>query len=126
MAGALIGLIGYGTVGGSGSPSAIAWGPIYGTDTAASNTQAFSGFTGSISVSGALSGGGTLTYILNGVYVAYSGTFSVNTGDTLSWVITVGHVAKSGNLTVTNVTASTTIATVAYSVDTSWNGSGYR
>lgn len=110
----------------SGSPNAVAWGPMYGTDIAASNTQAFAGFTGPISVTGTLSGGGTLFYTLNGSFAVYSGPFSARAGDILNWAVAVGHVAKAGNLTVLDATHSTTLATIAYSVDTSWNGSGYR
>lgn len=127
MSGAVLSLIASATnTASSGSPVAVGWGPIYGVDAASSNTQTLSGFTGAISISAALSGGGTLIYSLNGSYTTYAGAFTAHAGDTLSWTIYVGHVAKAGNLTVTNVTGSTTLATVAYAVDTSWNGSGYR
>lgn len=110
----------------SGSPNAVAWGPMYGTDIAASNTQAFAGFTGPISVTGTLSGGGTLFYTLNGSFLLYAGPFSARSGDTLNWAVSVGVVAKAGNLTVVDATHSTTLATIAYSVDTSWTGTRYR
>ena len=112
--------------GSSGSPGAVNWLPMYGVDTVASNTQALSGFTGAISVSAALSGGGTLYYTLNGVLQAYAGAFAVHPADALSWTIAVGKFTRTGTLTVTNVTASTTIQAIPYSIDTSWNGGGYH
>ena len=128
MTGAVMALAAGGASGAGGvtTPGALAWGAIYDTDSGTSNTQAFTLLTSPISVSASLSGGGTLYYNLNGSYQAYTGAFTVHAGDTLSWTITVGHVAKTGNLTVTNVTTTTTLATIAYFVDSSWTGSGYR
>lgn len=128
MTGAVAALVGDGGAGASsgGTPGAVTWGPMYGIDSVASNTQTLSGFTGTKSISAALSGGGILTYLLNGAPTAYTGAFTVHNGDTLAWAISVGHVAKAGNLTVTNVTDSTTLATIVYAVDTSWDGTGYR
>jgi hypothetical protein len=128
MTGAVMALAAGGASGAGGvtTPGALAWSAIYDTDSGTSNTQAFTLLTSPISVTASLSGGGTLYYNLNGSYQAYTGAFIVHAGDTLSWTISVGHLPKSGNLTVTNATTSTTLATIAYFVDSSWTGSGYR
>jgi hypothetical protein len=112
--------------GSSGSPGTVSWGPMYGTDTVASNTQALTGFTGVISISAALSGGGTLYVTQNGALSPYTGAFPVRPNDAISWTIAVGKFSRTGTLTVTNATASTTLQTIAYSINTSWNGSGYH
>jgi hypothetical protein len=129
MTGVAMALAGSGGAAGAGgvvNPGALAWSGIYDTDSGTSNTQAFTAITSPISVSAALSGGGVLYYNLNGGYAAYTGAFAVHAGDTLSWTINVGHLGHSGNLTVTNVTTATVLATIPYSVQSSWTGSGYR
>ncbi len=128
MAGALMVLAGAGGSSGGGviTPGPLNWTAIYDTDSGATNTQAFTLIATVISVSASLSGGGILSYVLNGVSTNYTGAFAVHPGDALSWGVSVGHISKAGNLTVNNVTASTTLATIAYSVFSSWDGSGYH
>ena len=46
----------------------------------------------------------------------YSGAFAVHAGDTLAWGVACAAGTKTGVITVTNVTASTTLATIAYTV----------
>ncbi len=81
------------------------------------------GYTGSISVSGALSGGGQLEYVLNGSAFAYSGPITVPVGATLGWgVVLESRLTKSGTLTVTDNTHSTTLAAIPYTVIASTGG----
>ena len=129
MTGAMMALAGVG--GGSGgagvtTPGALAWTPIYDTDSGSTNTQAFTGLTAPIAVSAAISGGGTLYYNLNGAYGAYAGPFAVVAGDALSWTLDAGRLSRVGVLTVTNVTTGAVLATIPYSVATSWDGAGWR
>jgi hypothetical protein len=128
MTGAVMALVGAeGGAGSSGSPAAVAWTAIYGTDNASTNTQTLSGFTGPLSISAAVSSGPVgIAYSLNGGSYAYSGAFTVHPGDTLAWTLSVAHAAKSGTLTISYGAGPTTLATIPYSVDSSWDGSGYR
>ena len=128
MSGALMALAGAGgsTGGGVITPGPLNWTAIYDTDSGATNTQAFTLIATAISVSASLSGGGILSYVLNGISTNYTGAFAVHPGDALNWGVSVGRVSKTGNLTVTNLTASTTLAIIAYSVFSSWDGTGYH
>jgi hypothetical protein len=128
MTGVAMALVGAGgaTGGGVTTPGALTWTPIYDTDSGSTNTQAFTGLTAPIAVSAALSGGGSLYYNLSGVYQAYVGAFAVHGGDTLSWTLAVGRLSRTGVLTVTNVTTGVVLATIAYAVSSSWDGTGYR
>jgi hypothetical protein len=99
------------------SPTPV-WTSIYGFDSGATNVQTISGITSPISISAALSGGGTLFYTQNGAIKPYSGAFTVNAGDTLGWtVVFVTGGSVSGNITVTNISnGSATLAAIPYAV----------
>jgi hypothetical protein len=129
MTGAVMTLAAAGGVTGSSgvtTPGSLAWTAIYDTDSGSTNTQAFTGLTSPIAVSAMLSGGGALYYNLNASYQPYAGAFAVRGGDTLSWALAAGHLSRTGLLTIVNATTSTTLATIAYSVDSSWTGTGFR
>jgi hypothetical protein len=122
---ALIGAGGNETTGGSTVPSpAPNWTGLFGQDTVSTNTQTITGIGAPISIEAALSGGGVLSYQLNGVFNTYSGAFSVAAGATLGWTVTnINTTTVAGNLTVTNESdGGATLATIAYAVTQSGGG----
>jgi hypothetical protein len=128
MTGAVLGWLG-GTaaLGASGvvAPSAPAWSDIYGEDYASTNSQTISGITSPISITLAKTGGGALSFVLNGAFMNYTGAFTVVAGDIMAFGIAVGLTAKSGTITVTNVSnGSATLATINYVVTSSGGGGG--
>jgi hypothetical protein len=124
MSGATLALLGSTSGAAGGTLATPVWTNIFGTDVGATNNQTLSGFSGTVSISAANSGGGTLSYILNGTTAVYSGAFSVAPGDVLAWSIAVGLSTKSGTITVTNVTTSATIQAISYTVLSSGGGGG--
>lgn len=119
MSGALAALAGAGSVsGGSAHLSpAPSWSSIYGNFAGSTNTQTLAGIGSTISITGALSGGGTLYYRKNGATLPYSGAFTAVNGDTLAWLVVVGTGRQSGVLTVTNVSdGGAVIGSINYSV----------
>lgn len=106
------------------SPTLV-WLNIYGVDYASTNSQTVAGITSPITISLAVSGGGTLLYSLNGVAVHYTGPFTIQPNDILAFSIAVGNGAKSGTITVTNVSnGSATLATINYVVNSTGGGGG--
>jgi hypothetical protein len=86
--------------------AAMAWGNVSARGIGATNTQTFSGFTGSINISATVTGGATLSYYKNsgggglGAKL-YTGPFAVNPGDTLAWQLSIpGSSGVSGTVTV--------------------------
>ncbi len=89
MTGAVLAVLGNGglAAGGSGgvtTPATLAWSDIYGEDSGSTQTLAVTGITTAIQLSAAKTGGGLLSYILNGAYSAYTGPFNVRPNDTLA------------------------------------------
>ncbi len=106
------------------SPTPV-WISIFGVDSATTNSQTISGITSPIAISLANSGSGALFFGVNGVWIFYTGAFTVHAGDILAFSISVGNAAESGAITVTNVSnGSTTLATIAYVVKSSGGGGG--
>ena len=103
--------------GGAVVPTSLAWNDIYGEDSGSTQSLVISGTTAPISVGASRTGGGILGYALNGAYLSYTETFTVNPNDSLQWIISiVGTVEKAGVVTVTNVTTSTVLDTFNYNV----------
>lgn len=128
MTGAVLaGLAGAAALGAGGvvAPASPGWTDIYGEDYASTNSQTISGITSPIAITLAKTGGGSLSFVLNGVATTYTGAFTVVAGDILAFGIAVGLTTKSGTITVTNVSnGGAALATINYVVTSSGGGGG--
>lgn len=88
------------------APSPLVWNDIYGEDSGSTQTLTVGGITTPIQLTASRTGGGLLSYIINGAYMPYAGAFTVSPNDTLAWAIsTTGSADRSGVITVTNASA---------------------
>jgi hypothetical protein len=126
VSGALTLMLGEGSAGGGpgGALGALDWNNIYGppgTRFATTNTLTISGITGSLTLSGSVSGpvGGALGAIKNGVipFRWPAASITISNGDTLAWAInnfTAGDA--SGTATITRTDTGATVDSFTYFV----------
>jgi hypothetical protein len=120
VTGAIAALVSNGDAGGGGgvvTPATLSWNDIYGEDSGSTQTCLVTGITSPIQVTATKTGGARLAYLLNGVYAAYAGSFTVHPNDGLGWsAISTSTADQSGVVTVTNATNGTTLDTFTYTV----------
>lgn len=103
------------TSGGTTAPTGTDWRNVFGQSLASTQILTMAGFTATITITAAITGGAGLAYVKNGVARAYTGAFTVVAGDTLGWQVSnYGMTQQSGTVTVTNATVSTTMDTFNY------------
>ena len=118
MTGAVLAtLIAPGVGGGGGvvtpSPAPV-WSDISGALAGATQIATILGITAPISLSATKTGGGGLSYVLNGTFVSYTGAFTVHVGDSLGWTV---FGAGAGTVTVLNqANTGATLATFTYAL----------
>lgn len=118
MTGALAALMGKppgASSGGTTAPTGTNWRDVFGLSLASTQILTLGGFTATITITAAITGGAGLRYVKNGVSAAYAGAFTAVAGDTLGWQVSnYGMTQQSGTVTVTNATASATMDTFSY------------
>ncbi len=107
MSGVTAALAGAGGSGsGGGALGSMSWANIYGSYAGSNTPLTVSGISSAHTLTATKTGGGLLSYILNGSSYGYSGGFAVHPGDTLAWLVaSSGGAGQSGTVTVNDASA---------------------